>query len=818
MRKDIPITLRDKKDIHNDIIAELTKNKTLSKEKVKELNDSIRRFLDNPDPKLLDFKQAEDRVLWKLYKKFAYKTEAPTEGRTYRNNKIVDMTYEVLTHETVADKILNPGGFDTQKRMGYLVSAYRNPANNYSWEELEAISKQPDGIDKLKELCYTEKNLCFIDTHIQFYKQNNAAGSLIGTFAVHKTAHAILESDEFQIDVDSICKPFVIDGMTFGFSMTVDPRYDRKGNLIGKTLGSLVASAADAVKDPILNLMNINSNTSSILNTLIRLGMDFDTAALFLSQTAITRILEQHAKQNITKVASLNKVINDRCKELEQDYSIDSDLLYQENITREELINGLNPDIDSIDPKTEYRILKAFSNISNIGSAMKSLTLATRFNSMSSAVGPLIIDNLITEHQIENFSEKILYAGETCGIEKVYQLHPQLREFSRTLDIAKELMGNMPANSNGFRYLLNASSSYKETFYGDRKLLSQLSDFYQSYCLIASGAIKSDQLKNYVEGFPTWYLKQNYQEKYKDNALINAIKLDTTSDGKAILKIDTTGLDQKAKDVLSMAWIDLHRKDPDLSTRLFVYNFFRGGIGFNPKTFMQLVPTYVKEKLSKYVDTYRHLPQVTNALVLDQFIRNNWSNEKLVPTKKVGLKALENDSNTFMVLGEDSTKEMQNVLYFKTKDSNGNYTIWRQKYSSEVMVTYQKVSPLGNNGEYLEISTSNIKESLSDKQAKELFEAIDNGITENPVQETIEPIQYTDEQLEDILYRAMETSSGVNNREEAQEKIQQYRDFSEDKQKKYEKSMRNFLNGALNKLNIKVEEDLVNKVYNKLCK
>ena len=30
--------------------------------------------------------------------------------------------------------------------------------------------------------------------------------------------------------------------------------------------------------------------------------------------------------------------------------------------------------------------------------------------------------------------------------------------------------------------------------------------------------------------------------------------------------------------------------------------------------------------------------------------------------------------------------------------------------------------------------------------------------------------------------------------------------------------MRNFLNNALNKLNIKIEEDLVNKVYNKLCK
>ena len=33
-------------------------------------------------------------------------------------------------------------------------------------------------------------------------------------------------------------------------------------------------------------------------------------------------------------------------------------------------------------------------------------------------------------------------------------------------------MSDMPANSNGFRYLLGASKSYKETFFGDRKLLS----------------------------------------------------------------------------------------------------------------------------------------------------------------------------------------------------------------------------------------------------------------------------------------------------------------------------------------------------------
>ena len=392
-------------------------------------------------------------------------------------------------------------------------------------------------------------------------------------------------------------------------------------------------------------------------------------------------------------------------------------------------------------------------------------------------------------------------------------------QFAKTLDIAKDLMLDMPANSNGFRYLLGASKSYKEIFFGDRKLLSQLSDFYQSYSLMASGVINSNELESYIKDFPAQFIK-NYQQKYKSNPLINAIKADVTSTGTAILKIDTTGLDQKAKDILSMAWIDLHKQDPELSTKLFIYNLFRGGVGFNPKTFTQLAPTYVKERIPNYIATYRKLPQVLNALVLDQFIRNNWNNNKLVPTKKIGLKAMENNPNTFEVLGDEATEEMKEVLYFKTKDSNGNYTLWRQTMggANAVVVTYEKVQPLGNNGEYLEMSTTNIKESLDAKQTKELFDEMDNDIPESTIETQEESIEYTDQQIEDILYRAIETGNNITTREQAIQKVQDYKNFSEEKQKKYEKSMRIFLNNALNKLGITVEEDLVNKVYNKMCK
>ena len=42
--------------------------------------------------------------------------------------------------------------------------------------------------------------------------------------------------------------PFTIADMEFGGDMVFDAKYDRNGQLIGKTLGCLVASAVDAVK------------------------------------------------------------------------------------------------------------------------------------------------------------------------------------------------------------------------------------------------------------------------------------------------------------------------------------------------------------------------------------------------------------------------------------------------------------------------------------------------------------------------------------------------------------------------------------------
>lgn len=786
------------------------------------LNSLVRQFLEDPFDRasLVNQKTADGFIsipsssyskLLKLYLQNAFTVEKPTEGRVYRNNKIVDMTYEVLTHETSCAEMLNPGGFDPQKRMGYLVTALRT--TNKSYEELSKMS-----IDELKDLTDKDKNLMFVDTHVQFYKQNSAAGSLIGIFAVNRTAHAVIENEGYMMNVDNACRltrPFTVAGMTFGGNMPIDVRFDNNGQSVGKVLGSLVASAADAVKDPVLNLMNINSNTANILNTLVRLGMPFDDAALFLSQRAISSALNQFSSENITGFTSLSKVVDDRIKRIEKDLNIDENSsLNEEELTREQLIEG----VKSSDPRIEYKVLKSFRNFQRLADAMRMPTFATRFNSISSAVGPLIIDNLITEHKMEKLSSEsnILDSdGEEISINDIFLAHPILNQFRRTLGIAQSLFGNMPANSTGFRNILTYASENPigDVILSDRKVLSSLSDFYQSYLVVAGNVVNSSDLSKVISEFPKEFMEKNYKKQYDNNLLIQSIKYGTDKGGRATLQIDITGLDTQQKERLSSAWIDLHKVNPELSEQLFKYCFFRAGIGFSPKTFMSLVPVYVKERLKSYVDTFRVLPNSTPEIVLDQFIRNNWDNNRLVPRKKnLVMRHLENGN--FEVYKESDVKELQKTQYFKMKVDNVD-KLYQQVLLKDDSIEYKEVSPLGSNKDYLEVSVDGIDKpieipstSLEDNEKSEISPST------NEEAKSDEATPSKQEQI-DLLHQIYMTKGKTF--ADAEKTIQSYKNMDNEFKKAIESQVKKFMKSRLETLGIKFDEKTIEEEYKKLC-
>lgn len=728
MRKDIPIKTKKRSEIEKqlfDIASESYKKAHDGKTNNAKISEEIRMFLDNPQR--MKNTSKFQAWLYKQYQHIAYYTDAPIYGKQYRDNKIVDMTYAVLTNQMTADKILNPGGFDAPKKMGYMVAAYKNPANKgISWNDLNSKS-----IEELKKLSYADKDLTFADTQIQFYKQNSAAASLIGVFAVNKVAHATLESNDIFLDVSEICgeNPFTIAGTTFGGRMQIDMKYDREGTLIGKTLGSLVSASADAVKDPILNLMNVNMTTAGMLNTMLRLGMTFNDAALFLSQNIIERTLNQFNRENLTNYSSLNSIIESWLNKYREKYNItDTSNINTEELTTEELVEGLTSEEHEA---TDYKVLLAFQKMRQLTEAMRKPTYATRFNSISSAVGPLIVDNLIIEHKMESFLDANTENGThfytednvPVDIDDIFFDHPILKQFARTIDVAKNLFSDMPTGSTGFRNLLaNLPTDISNKMYNDKKLLDQFSNFYQSYLLMQSGVMDAKDLKFYATKFPKWFTEQNFKEKYPNNELIQAIRMNVAKrTGKPYLTINITGMDEQRKEELRSAWIDLHKDNPELSQMLFNYSFFRAGIGFSPKTFMSLVPTFVKEKLkskddnASYIDTYRNFPTVVPDLVIDQFIRNNWDNNKLVPIKggKDTHYNIDTKHGLLTVYRPEEVAELADVTYIKTKAHNQTY-LWKFKSDANNQLTFDLVKPLGNNGEYLEISTSEIVNPLSE--------------------------------------------------------------------------------------------------------
>lgn len=737
----------------------------------------------------------------------------PKEGtKGYLNNKMFNMQWAIATHASTADKMLNPGNFDPQKRMGYMVAANRL---GYSWSELEKMKTSA-----IKDLVFTSKNLMDFDVQTQFYKQNAVAGQILGIFAVAKSAHAMFEGRNYGVLVDS---PFSIDGMEFNGAMHYDVKYDRNGvTLVGKHLGSLVGASADAVKDPVLNFMNINKETINVLNTALRLGLDFDTASLLLSSKAVSDVLDTYRRKSLSEKTSFDKEVRKALRDLEKKEWIGKDSpLKNQDLTKKEMIWAITGKIREGDEarakqadQIVYKILNAVYQLSKLSQKAQPLTDLSRLNSVTSAPGPLHINTIASDRKLgpeismdgiirfkdsykdidgnvvsvgefegegsyvlgvqvnRNNLNQMLLAGaierfedyDTVDREMVFDDIPSLRAFYRSYEIVKQLfkdLGFTTASDSFNKVLAAVPEDIEFSLYNKEKLLSSLADFFQSYILIQSGVIKSSWLKNYAQNFVKEYVKADYksQERFRKNPLIQAIQPTLISKegepDRYALKIETTGMEQSEKDALSAGWIQLEKQDPELSHKLFVYNFFRGGIGFNPKTFMGLVPIQVKEKIRGYIEAYSKIPAVDGATVIDQWVRNNWMNNDLVTPVNLQL-----DPNADAVQIEK--KYIYNTpTYIRTTIDGKNY-LYRLTSVGDKSVLYNKIDPLGNNGEYLEMYETNATVSPFDnpqrgtleiQESDHLEEKVDNPRTDQPT------VEEQTRELVDFYQTAYDTES-----------------------------------------------------------
>lgn len=699
----------------------------------------------NPKTRYEAFK--ENPELGKSYRKCATSITLPENGKKARNNTTINMTLAVLTHETSAAKILNPGGFEPQKKMGYLVSAYKMGLG--TWEELSKLNT-----NQLKAKCMTNKNLAYMDVNTQFYAQNNAAGSILGMFAVQKIAHAVLENNHLAVDVNAALNidskfEFKFAGHTFHGYTEFDSTLNSNGEYIGKVLGSLVASAADAVKDPVLNLMNINSTTANVLTTMIRMGIPFETACLLTSQQVITDAITEFNVEAVKgNFNTLSDIINKKLNDIKtaSDFT-NGDQISREEFTLKELQEGLAPNKNTgvISKEIQYKGLLAFQRFLTLSGELKGPTYTTRFNSISNAVGPHVIDNLIMEHKMDNFSKNIYVNKggkyENIGPDYIYDNHPILKQFSRTVAIARNLFKkDIPILNSEFESCLaSLDANILEKMYYDKKLFSKYADAFVSYCMLSSRCINendNENLKYFITEFPKKFINSEERKSLLDNRFIQAIRLEfEKTSNRYVLKINTTGMDTLEKEKLSSGWADLYNTNPKLATDLFKYCFYRGGIGFNPKTFMNLLPIEVKQKLNKYIDTFRTIQSVNPKIFNDQFIRNNWNNNKVVPKIDIDLSNIQADALGVRMLYEGNAEKVKDFNYVKIKGTDKKDHLFMVSYDNSTnSAMLLETSPLGNNGEFFEMSLNEINKSLQTPATAESVEE-DTSTPNTPLSE-----------------------------------------------------------------------------------
>lgn len=721
----------------------------------------------------LKFKVVEPDVKVNDKNEFIADGETYSERKNSRNNHIFNMTWGLLTNQATTEKILNTGTFEPQKNLGYKITAMKEDPN-VNWGDIDKLTTE-----QAKKKAFSRKYLPDFLTQTDYYENNSVAGNVLGQAAVQRIAHAILKNNGYGITMPENYS-FSLTGQSFSGFVPIDKEFAYGTNeAIGKTLGNHVGAAADAVKDPVLNLLNINTNTFRTYATMLRLGVPFKIAGLMLSARVMDEVLAEHKKRSINRATRLSTVIEERLADIEKKYHFRDSKLAYEDLSEEELVSGLTKSTETDEGAAiAYKILTHWRDFETMTNAAQPLTVGTRYNSISSAVGPQVIDNkmqdyranqangesssyrLVREYEISEGSGKFDYTP--VGTMDVLERHPILEEYSKAYSIAETLLKDMPAQSEGFAKVLTfIPSGLKDIVMRDRGYLLDLSDFYQSYLLIKGNVINPDNLNYFVTTFPKEFITSNFKDKYKGNPFIDAIKPNTrtTKDGKEvlILNIDTSGMKTEQIDKIKLGWAQFHKSEPEMSRRLFEYNFAIAGIGYSPKTFMNCLPTQVKEQIPGYLDTYRKFPEISDEdayRIFDQFVRNNWDENKLVPYIKLENVQVKNNENGLVLT--TTNQEFRDLEYFKT-NYKGNDVMF--KYDSRVdegngvdgtkvfRYTFKETKPLGDNNSYLEINDHDIINPLrggkviSDRKSTGNNSSTVNDATTTPTAKTKTPAE-----------------------------------------------------------------------------
>ena len=313
--------------------------------------------------------------------KYNFNKSPKDNGVKARNNLLIDMMWGVLTNSDTASKILNPGGFDYQKRAARMSSILRsmtesklidtlisigkapsnlknyldsnNQGKTYSQSMLEDLKKDGikyksrraisngkeiiqytvdgiasylldldnDTLDSLAEESKSRMDPLSPETQVLLHQQNMTGAKMIGIYANHNANHAMMQHTKLGLNEHGV---FTLNGKTLDSLHNIENE-DRE--FISKNTAGFLAASVDNVKDPVLADLNQNRFTADATMLLSRLGYNPIEIGLLMNQPIVlemTRAFFRDSRNGVSKSDIIDKILS-KWRDLA---SINSDMTY----------------------------------------------------------------------------------------------------------------------------------------------------------------------------------------------------------------------------------------------------------------------------------------------------------------------------------------------------------------------------------------------------------------------------------------------------------------------------------------------------------
>lgn len=408
-------------------------------------NGNISFSEDTPEMHLFDYyNDIKDNLMETKIRKVKYNfSKSPQENSLEaRNNLLIDMMYGVLTNADTASKILNPGGFDYQKRSARIMTILNDSYESDLSTALQAIgvkldkTVQKDGkshpksiasylfdldldtLDKLAEKTKTKMDPLSPRTQVMLHQQNMTGAKLIGIYANHNANHALMQHTQLSLDEEN--GSFTLNGKRL---TSLHDVMNRDKEFISKNNAGFLAASVDNVKDPVLAALNQNTFTADASMLLSRLGYNPIEIGLLMMQPIVQEITQTYFRES-REGKGKDTIIDEVLDKYKERAALNSDLTYDNyknnSFYIEELADNIMLAKEAVTDRSQtsdFRKIEfyqkqvavgyLFKRIMNSADALGQLVQATRSDTQGGAAGPTIADTELKMQKVKDLLDQI---------------------------------------------------------------------------------------------------------------------------------------------------------------------------------------------------------------------------------------------------------------------------------------------------------------------------------------------------------------------------------------------------------------------------